>query len=90
MFLFESSDGAFERCWEKSGGETVLTVSVGEGITRGEGRRALSAGSGLAVEEDHGKEERAGLRGLRPAGRLHQQRLSVESLPPHLSGTSCQ
>lgn len=68
MFLFESSDGAFERCWEKSGGETILTVSVGEGITRGEGRRALSAGSGLAVEEDHGNEERAGLRGLRPAG----------------------
>ena len=94
MFLFKSSDGAFERCWEKSGGDTVLTVSVGEGITGGEGRRAPSAGSGLAVEEDHGNEERAGLRRLRPAGRpagrLHQQRLSVESLPPHVSGTSCQ
>ena len=92
MFLFKSSDGAFERCWEKSGGDTVLTVSVGEGITGGEGRRAPSAGSGLAVEEDHGNEERAGLRRLRPAGRLGDfiSRGSVESLPPHVSGTSCQ
>lgn len=63
LFLFESSDGAFERCWGKSGGETVLPVSAGEGITGGEGRQAPGAGGGLAVEEDHGNEERGGLQG---------------------------
>ena len=86
LFLFESSDGASECCWEKSGGEPVLTVSVVVGLTGGAGRQAPRAGGGLAVEEDHSNEDRGGLGVLRQAGWLETS--SAEALcgkPPSTS-----